>query len=76
LDLLGDKKAAIGVIDVASDRVETARDVAATIELARQYLPDERIIASTNCGMAPMRREIAYAKLQALGAGAALARGD
>jgi 5-methyltetrahydropteroyltriglutamate--homocysteine methyltransferase len=75
LGLLGDKVAAIGVIDVASDRVETPQEVASTIELARQYLPDERIMCSTNCGMAPMRREIAYAKLRALGAGAALARG-
>jgi len=74
LGLLGDKVAAIGVIDVATDRVETPEAVAATIELARQYLPDERIMCSTNCGMAPMAREIAYAKLRVLGAGAALAR--
>jgi 5-methyltetrahydropteroyltriglutamate--homocysteine methyltransferase len=39
-----------------------------------QYIPKERIIACTNCGMAPMRREIAEAKLRALGAGAELAR--
>ena len=76
LGMLGDKKAAIGVIDVATDRVESAEDVAKTIELARRYLPDERIICSTNCGMAPMRRDIAYAKLRALGEGALLARGE
>jgi len=34
----------------------------------------EKIIAGTNCGMAPMRWEIAYAKLDALGKGAGLAR--
>lgn len=73
LGLLGEKKAAVGVIDVATDRVETSEEVAATIELARQYLPDERIMCSTNCGMAPMRRDVAYAKLRALGAGARLA---
>ncbi|HME81007.1 MAG TPA: methionine synthase [Candidatus Eremiobacteraceae bacterium] len=67
------KDIAVGVIDVATDRVETPEDVVATINVARGYLPDERIIASTNCGMAPMRRDIAYAKLQALGAGVALA---
>jgi 5-methyltetrahydropteroyltriglutamate--homocysteine methyltransferase len=39
-----------------------------------KYVAKEKIIASTNCGMAPMRRDIAVAKLQALGAGAALAR--
>ena len=75
LGMLGDKKATIGVIDVATERIETPQEVAATIELARHYLPDERILCSTNCGMAPMRRDIAYAKLRALGEGARLARG-
>jgi 5-methyltetrahydropteroyltriglutamate--homocysteine methyltransferase len=74
LSLLRNKDAAIGVIDVASDSIETAQDVLATIRLAEKYLPMERIWCSTNCGMAPMRREIAYAKLQAIGAGAELAR--
>jgi 5-methyltetrahydropteroyltriglutamate--homocysteine methyltransferase len=73
LALAGRKVVAIGVIDVATDRVETPDDVAATIALARQYLPDERIICSTNCGMAPMAREVAYAKLRSLGEGALLA---
>jgi 5-methyltetrahydropteroyltriglutamate--homocysteine methyltransferase len=38
------------------------------------YVPKEKIIACTNCGMAPMRREIAAKKLEALAQGAALAR--
>jgi len=37
-------------------------------------VPKERIFPCTNCGMAPMRRDIAVAKLNALGAGAKLAR--
>ena len=74
LGLLGDKKIFVGVIDVASDRIETPEEVSATIELARSYVSDERIACSTNCGMAPMRRDIAYAKLRALGAGAQVAR--
>ncbi len=74
LGLLGDKNVAVGVIDVATNAIESAEDVRATIELARRYLPDERIQCSTNCGMAPMPRDVAYAKLRALGAGAALAR--
>lgn len=73
LALAGTKTIAIGVIDVASDRVETPDDVAATIALAREYLPDERIICSTNCGMAPMARNVAYAKLHSLADGALLA---
>jgi 5-methyltetrahydropteroyltriglutamate--homocysteine methyltransferase len=39
-----------------------------------QFVPKEHIVACTNCGMAPMRRDIAEAKLKALGAGVALAR--
>jgi 5-methyltetrahydropteroyltriglutamate--homocysteine methyltransferase len=62
------------VIDVASDRVETAEDVADTIEDALEFVPADRLFPCTNCGMAPMRREVAEAKLAALGAGAALAR--
>ncbi|WP_439398905.1 methionine synthase [Bradyrhizobium sp. PMVTL-01] len=77
LDLLALLKAKIvqaGVIDVASDTVETAEDVVKVIEAVSKFVPKSNIIATTNCGMAPMRREIAEAKLMALGAGAALAR--
>jgi 5-methyltetrahydropteroyltriglutamate--homocysteine methyltransferase len=71
LGMLGDKNVAVGVIDVASDLIETPHDVRRTLEIARTYLPDDRIVASTNCGMAPMARDVAYAKLRALGSGAA-----
>ena len=67
LSLLKGKDVQIGVIDVASDAIETPEEVAATIEAALKYVPKERIIAGTNCGMAPMRRDIALAKLDALG---------
>jgi 5-methyltetrahydropteroyltriglutamate--homocysteine methyltransferase len=66
------KDVAVGVIDVASDTIERPEQVRATLDLAAQYLPSDRIIASTNCGMAPMKREVAYAKLHALGSGATL----
>jgi 5-methyltetrahydropteroyltriglutamate--homocysteine methyltransferase len=77
LDLLGllpGKVVQAGVIDVASDTVESAEDVAATIAAVMKFVPKEMIVATTNCGMAPMHRDIAEAKLQALGAGARLAR--
>jgi 5-methyltetrahydropteroyltriglutamate--homocysteine methyltransferase len=69
---LSGKDVAVGVIDVASDVVEHPEQVAATLEIAARYIPRERVVASTNCGMAPMNREIAYAKLRALGLGANL----
>ncbi|PPQ17650.1 methionine synthase [Bradyrhizobium sp. AC87j1] len=74
LALLKNKIVQAGVIDVASDTVETAEDVVKVIDAVAKFVPKSNIIATTNCGMAPMRREIAEAKLMALGAGAALAR--
>ncbi len=72
--LLAGKDVLVGVIDVASDVVETPEQVAATIERALEFVPKERLFPCTNCGLAPMQREIAVAKLQALGLGAAMAR--
>jgi 5-methyltetrahydropteroyltriglutamate--homocysteine methyltransferase len=74
LGLLQGKDILVGAIDVASDAVETPEDVAAVAEQATKHVPKERIQLCTNCGMAPMRRDIAYAKLSALAKGAALAR--
>ena len=74
LALLPGKVIQAGVIDVASDTVETADDVVKVIEAVSKFVPKGNIVATTNCGMAPMRRDIAEAKLTALGAGAKLAR--
>jgi 5-methyltetrahydropteroyltriglutamate--homocysteine methyltransferase len=75
LELLDGKDVLIGAIDVATDTIETPEQVAAVIAKAAEYVPAQKIIACTNCGMAPMRREIAAKKLEALSRGAALARG-
>jgi 5-methyltetrahydropteroyltriglutamate--homocysteine methyltransferase len=64
----------VGVIDVASDVIETPEEVADTIGRALQFVPKARIIACTNCGLAPMSREVAEKKLQALAEGARIAR--
>ena len=74
LKLLDGKDLLIGVIDVATETIETPEEVTALIGEALRYVPGERIIPCSNCGMAPMRRDIAAAKLAALGAGAKLAR--
>jgi 5-methyltetrahydropteroyltriglutamate--homocysteine methyltransferase len=74
LALLGGKDVLVGVIDVANDKIETPEQVAQVIGEVMTFVPKERIIACTNCGMAPMHRDIAEAKLMALGAGAKLAR--
>jgi 5-methyltetrahydropteroyltriglutamate--homocysteine methyltransferase len=72
--LLHGKDVMVGVIDVASDTVETPEEVADTIAAALCWVPHQHLLACTNCGMAPMDREVALAKLQALARGAALAR--
>ncbi len=71
---LSDKQLMVGCVAVTPDRVETPEEVAATIREAMQYVDAERILPCTNCGMTPIPYDVALAKLQALGKGAALAR--
>ncbi|MES2939181.1 MAG: methionine synthase, partial [Pseudomonadota bacterium] len=72
--LLDGKEVMVGVIDVASDVVETPEQVADTIGRALQFVARERLMPCTNCGLAPMDREVARRKLEALAAGTKLAR--
>jgi 5-methyltetrahydropteroyltriglutamate--homocysteine methyltransferase len=74
MKLLDGKDVQVGVIDVANDAIETPEQVAGVIGEAMKYVAREKILPGTNCGMAPMRRDIASAKLVALGKGAELAR--
>ena len=74
IGLLPDKELLVGCIDVASNEIETPEAVAATIAEAMKFAAADRIYPCTNCGMAPLSREVAAGKLVALGAGAALAR--
>ena len=76
LGLLTGKDVLVGAIDVASARVETPEEVAATLRAALAYVPAARLQACTNCGMVPLSRDLARAKLTALGAGAALVRSE
>lgn len=72
--LLEGKEVMVGVIDVATDQVETPEEIADTIATAMKFVPKEKIIPCSNCGLAPLDRRVAEAKLNALGKGAALAR--
>jgi len=76
IGLLEGKEVLVGAIDVASDRVETAEDVAATLRSALRHVPAERLFPCTNCGMVPLDRAVARGKLRALAAGAALVRAE
>jgi len=74
IGLLKGKDVLVGCIDVASDQVESKEQVAATIRKAMEFVDPEKLYPCTNCGMAPMRRDIARSKLHALEQGAALVR--
>lgn len=74
LSLLKDKTVLVGAIDVATNAVETPEQVAATLKAAMAFVAPERMQACTNCGLAPLPRDVSVAKLRALGAGAALLR--
>lgn len=74
MKLLAGKDVMVGVIDVASDEVETPEQVADTIGQALRFVPKDRLFPCTNCGLAPMDRAVALRKLEALAKGAALAR--
>ncbi|ODU56873.1 MAG: 5-methyltetrahydropteroyltriglutamate--homocysteine methyltransferase [Comamonadaceae bacterium SCN 68-20] len=74
MKLLAGKDVMVGVIDVASDVVETPEEVADTIGRALEFVPKERLFPCTNCGLAPMGRDVAWRKLQALAEGTKLAK--
>jgi 5-methyltetrahydropteroyltriglutamate--homocysteine methyltransferase len=74
MKLLTGKDVLVGVIDVASDVVETPEEVADTIGRALQFVPRERLFPCTNCGLAPMARDVAWRKLEALAEGSRLAK--
>lgn len=74
IELLRGKKVMLGAIDVATDEIETPEAVAETLRKALEFVDADKLIPSTNCGMAPLSREVSRAKLSALSAGAKILR--
>ncbi|MBO1519007.1 methionine synthase [Oceanisphaera pacifica] len=74
LELIRGKKVMVGAIDVADNRIETPEEVADTLRKALQFVDADKLYPCTNCGMAPLSREVARGKLNALSAGAAIIR--
>ena len=65
----------VGAVDVTTDRIETPEEVAETLQKAIEFVAPEKCCPCTNCGMAPLARDVARGKLQAFAAGAAIVRG-
>jgi 5-methyltetrahydropteroyltriglutamate--homocysteine methyltransferase len=76
IELVRGKKVMVGAIDVASSTVETPEEVANTLRKALQFVDADKLYPSTNCGMAPLSRDVARGKLRALSAGAQIIRDE
>ncbi|MEZ8826023.1 methionine synthase [Vibrio amylolyticus] len=74
LELIRGKKVMVGAIDVSTNDIETPEDVANTLRKALEYVDADKLYPCTNCGMAPLARPVAAAKLNALSAGAEIVR--
>ena len=76
LSLIRGKKVMVGAIDVATNTIETPEEVANTLREALRYVDADKLYPSTNCGLAPLAREIARGKLTALAKGAEIIRNE
>jgi 5-methyltetrahydropteroyltriglutamate--homocysteine methyltransferase len=59
----------IGVIDVKTNEVESPAFVADRIRRALQVIPAERLVITPDCGLVRLQRDVAFAKLCAMGEG-------
>jgi 5-methyltetrahydropteroyltriglutamate--homocysteine methyltransferase len=76
IELIRGKKVMLGAIDVASSQIETHEEVADTLRKALEFVDADKLLPSTNCGMAPISRHVALAKMSALAAGADIVRAE
>ncbi|MEP2056844.1 MAG: methionine synthase [Maribacter litoralis] len=74
LELIRGKKVMAGAIDVATNIIETREEVAHTLRKALKFVDIENLYPCTNCGMAPLSRNVAKSKLNALSKGAEIIR--
>ncbi len=74
LERIRGKKEMVGAIDVATNSIETPEEVASTLREALKYVDADKLYPCTNCGMAPLSRDVARGKLKALSAGAEIVR--
>ena len=76
IELLRGKQVMVGAIDVASDAIETPEEVASTLRQVLRFVDADKLYPSTNCGMAPLARQVARDKMIALAAGAQIIRSE
>jgi 5-methyltetrahydropteroyltriglutamate--homocysteine methyltransferase len=64
----------VGVIEVMNPHVETPAEVADRIRTALAYVPAERLIVSSDCGLYQLARDVALRKLRSLVEGTRVVR--
>lgn len=75
LGALPSKTIVLGVLDLGDPAPETPDLVARRLEAALGRVPAARLVAAPDCGMKYLARDVAFAKLRALAAGARLVAG-
>ena len=76
LESLPGKTIIVGVLDLGDNTVESADVVAQRIRRALAHVPAERVVVAPDCGMKYLPRDVAFGKMQAMVAGAALVRDE
>jgi 5-methyltetrahydropteroyltriglutamate--homocysteine methyltransferase len=76
LEKLPGKTIILGVLDLSTNEVETPETVAARIRRALAHVSAERMVVAPDCGLKYLPRDVAFAKMQAMVAGAALVRSE
>ena len=76
LEKLPGKTILLGVLDLSDMTIETPETVAARIRRALPHVPAERIIVAPDCGLKYLPRDVAFGKMQAMVAGAAIVRAE
>jgi 5-methyltetrahydropteroyltriglutamate--homocysteine methyltransferase len=74
LEKLSGKTIILGTLDLSDMNIETPERVAARIRRALPYVPAERIVVAPDCGLKYLPRDVAFGKMRAMVAGAAIVR--
>jgi 5-methyltetrahydropteroyltriglutamate--homocysteine methyltransferase len=74
LTKLSSKNIILGVLDLSDMTVETPQTVANRIRRALPYVSAERLIIAPDCGLKYLPRDVAFGKVRAMVAGAAIVR--
>jgi 5-methyltetrahydropteroyltriglutamate--homocysteine methyltransferase len=76
LENLRGKSIILGVIDLSTHDIETPETVAARIRKALPHVDADKVIVAPDCGMKYLPRAVAFGKMQAMAAGAAIVRAE